>query len=85
MAYPQGGGRPVGLGRIQIHLPVNILAFMLAVPRQHIGYPVQLLAVLLQKAAYHAAAPACPHRGSDNDQPLWEESVIWNGHQGLTL
>ncbi len=70
MAHPEGRGRPVGLGRVQVHLAVNILTFVFAAPGQHIGHPVQFLAVLLQKAAHHAAAPARPHRGADDDQAV---------------
>ena len=47
MAHPEGCGRLMGLSRILIHLAVNILTFVFAAPGQHIGHPVQFLAVLL--------------------------------------
>ena len=60
----------MGLSRILIHLPVNILALVLAAAGQHIGHPLHLSAVVFEETADHAAAPPGPHRGTDDDQPV---------------
>ena len=70
MAHPQGCGRLMGLSRILIHLPVNILALVLAAAGQHIGHPLHLSAVVFEETADHAAAPSGPHRGTDDDKPV---------------